>query len=81
MVDPQSHLESLRAEIDTLPAEYRVLVRYLDARLDAQEQSTQDLRQAFETGKGALVAIKWVAGLAAALAAIWAGFHGSISVK
>jgi hypothetical protein len=34
------------------------------------------MRQVFETGRGALQAFKWLAGLGAALAVIWGAFHG-----
>ena len=81
MTDAKTTLENLRIELDELPPEFRLIVRYMDARMDAQDEHNAELRRAFETGKGALVAIKWLAGLAAALAAIWAGFHGAISVK
>jgi len=81
MADSQTTIENLREQIDKLPVEYRVIVRYLDVKLDMQEQSTRELKQAFETARGALTAVKWLAGVGAAIAAIWAGFHANISVK
>jgi hypothetical protein len=69
-------LDALRLEIAALPPEYQVLARYIDAIHAEQSAQLAEMRQVFETGRGALQAFKWLAGLGAALAVIWGAFHG-----
>ena len=78
MTDRKATLDAVRLEIANLPAEYQVLARYIDALHAEQSAQIQDMRQAFETGKGALFIVKWAAGLGAACAVIWGAIHGQV---
>ena len=73
---PNATLDALRIEIAALPPEYQVLARYIDAIHAEQSAQIAEMRQVFETGRGALQALKWLAGLGAAMSVIWGAFHG-----
>ena len=77
MTDHQTALDAIRLEIASLPSEYQVLARYIDALHAEQAEQISEMRRAFETGKGALSVIKWSAGLGAAIAVIWGAIHGN----
>ena len=78
MTDHKTALDAIRLEIASLPPEYQVLARYIDALHAEQAEQIGEMRRAFETGKGALSVIKWAAGLGAALAVIWGAVHGQV---
>lgn len=76
MIDSKATLEGLRIEIASLPPEYQVLARYVEALHHEQSAQIADMRKVFETGKGALSAMKWLAAFGAAIAVIWGTIHG-----
>jgi hypothetical protein len=63
---PDSELAALRNEV----ADLKDCVGKLNTRVG-------DLVDAWNAGKSFLAVIKWGAGLASAVAIIWASFHGS----
>ncbi len=69
-------IEKLRAEIEQLSPEIRMIARYIEAHADAQSAQTNELLTTFQAAKGVLVGVKWVASLLAACSVVWAGLHG-----
>ena len=74
----QTRLEEMRDEIEKLSPEFRIIARYIDAHAEAQAAQTDELLRVFQTGKGALSVIKWIAGVAGAVAMVWGAMHGKI---
>ena len=72
----QTRLEEMRDEIEKLSPEFRIIARYIDAHAEAQAAQTDELLRAFQTGKGALSAMKWLAGFFAGCAVVWSAIHG-----
>lgn len=54
-------------------AEWRA---HVDRRLDQQDELLRDIRTALIAGRWGLIAIRWIAGTAAALFAAWAALKG-----
>lgn len=54
-------------------AEWR---RHVDYRLDRQDELLHDIRTALVAGRWGLIAIRWLAGTAAAVFAAWATLRG-----
>ncbi len=80
--DRETRLEELRTELmEALPPEQRALVQYIDTRFEAHEEKMDELLMAFRTGKAAVSIFKFMVGIGAGLAAIWAGFHANITVR
>lgn len=71
-------IDSLRAEIDKgASSELRLLARYVEALHEKQSDEIAEIKLAFQTAKGSLAAVKWLAALGASLAviatALWKG--------
>ena len=73
----QNRLEEMRDEIEKLSPEFRIIARYIDAHAEAQAAQTDELLRAFQTGKGALSVMKWLVGVSAGCAMVWATFHST----
>ncbi len=73
----QNRLEEMRDEIEKLSPEFRIIARYIDAHAEVQAAQTDELLRAFQTGKGALSAMKWLVGVSAGCAMVWATFHST----
>jgi len=84
MSDKQSILNDLAEKRERLrhsiqekaSIETQLLMEYLDIRHDEIKAEFQDIKNAYESVKGMGTMIKWLAGLAASCAMIWAAFHG-----
>lgn len=50
--------------------------RHVDSRLDEQDILLREIRDAFRASKTGVAIVKWLAGLGAAAAVIWANLHG-----
>lgn len=76
----ESRLEEMRDEIEKLSPEFRIIARYIDAHAEVQAAQTEELLRAFQTGKGALSAMKWLVGLLAGCSMVWGALHGGRSL-
>ena len=56
--------------------ETQLLMEYLDIRHDELKAEFQDIKDAYESVRGMGTLIKWMAGLGASCAVIWAAIHG-----
>ncbi len=85
MADKQAKLEILSEKREQLrrtiqekaSIETQLLMQYLDVRHDEIKAEFQDVKDAYETFTGMGTAVKWLAGLGASGAVIWAALHGN----
>jgi hypothetical protein len=79
MSNTQFNIDSLRAEIDkAASSELRLLARYVEALHEKQSDEIADIKRAFQTAKGGLAAIKWLAALGGSLAVIITALKGGL---
>ncbi|MDE3022275.1 MAG: hypothetical protein KGI54_10480 [Pseudomonadota bacterium] len=77
----EAEISSIKVEADKLPPEWRLMVRYIEVLDRRQSQRISEIIQAYQTAKGTMLVIKWLAGFGAAIAAMYAAVHGSITIK
>ncbi|MHB8354769.1 MAG: hypothetical protein ACYDCF_10110 [Burkholderiales bacterium] len=69
--------EKLRRAIqEKASIETQLLMEYLDIRHDEVKAEFQDIKNAYESVRGMGTMVRWLAGLGASVAMIWAAFHG-----
>lgn len=72
----EEQIEDLRAKIEDLSPEFRLLGRYIDAHAARHTEQTRELLRVFQTSKMALGVLKWLASIGFSIAGIWAAFTG-----
>ena len=76
-----TRIDAIKGRMEAeLPADQKLFVAYLDARMDRQDDQIRQLFQVLKTGAGVARTLRWLLGIGALLASIWAAFHGKITI-
>lgn len=76
MTDNRTNIDAIRAEIDQLPPEHRILARYVEALHADQMEKIADMQAAFDAARLGTRVLMWLSLFGGGIAAMWAGFHG-----